>query len=334
MRIVYLGTGTLAGPTLSWLLTSRCHEVVALVTQPDRTGRGHHAHVNPHKQLAIEHAVPVLQPDNINAPEVVEQLQTLAPDVLVVAAYGQFLSSRVLQLAPHGCINLHASLLPRYRGATPVHRAILNGDAESGVTIIRLVKEMDAGPILGIARLAIRADETTGELESRLADLAVGITETVLGQLASGTVVEVTQDPTLATFAPKLSKPDGEIPWSRSAVEIERHLRGMQPWPAPFTRLCQAGKSDLRLQILTARPVAPPEVAELVAAAGNPARTPAAALPGEVLVAYGGRVLVQTGAGVLELVVVQPDGKRRMLVSEFVRGRFLEPGDRFGSSAE
>ena len=114
MRIVYLGTGTLAGPTLSWLLTSRCHEVVALVTQPDRTGRGHHAHVNPHKQLAIEHAVPVLQPDNINAPEVVEQLQTLAPDVLVVAAYGQFLSSRVLQLAPQPLV----ATLPARRLAT------------------------------------------------------------------------------------------------------------------------------------------------------------------------------------------------------------------------
>src|SRR6516225_9551242 len=212
MRIVMMGTGLFAEPTLEALLASP-HTVVGLVTQPDRavgqergstrqTGRGM-------KNIALEHGVPVLQPESINTPEGVRELRGLRPELLVVAAYGQILSRDVLAVPPHGGINVHGSLLPKYRGAAPVAWAIYHGETETGVTIIRMTTGLDAGDMLAQEKLAIGPDETAGELEARLALLGATMAMKVIAQLASGTIAGIKQDRTLVTKAPKLTKEQG-----------------------------------------------------------------------------------------------------------------------------
>jgi len=316
LRIVFLGAGPLALPVFQGLLES-AHEVVGLVTQPDKTGAGHHRHVNPLKVLAEERGLPVLQPAKTSAPEAVAALTALAPDVGVVAAYGQLLSQKVLDLPCHGMLNVHASLLPLYRGATPIHAAVLNGDAESGVTIIRLVKQLDAGPILGMVSTPIGSEETTGELESRLGPLAVPLLLSVLNDVAAGKSVPVEQDHALATHVGKLRKEDGFIDWNRSATKVECHIRGMQPWPGPFTILHQSGKPPLRLKILKARPVAESN----------------SAAPGAVVEVGPTEFRVQCGEGSLVVESVQPDAKRAMNSADFLRGRPVLVGDRCGEAS-
>lgn len=316
MRIVFLGAGPLALPVFQGLLES-AHEVVGLVTQPDKSGAGHHHHVNPLKVLAEERGLPVLQPVKISAPDAVAELTALAPDVGVVAAYGQMLSQKVLDLPRHGMLNVHASLLPLYRGATPIHAAVLNGDAESGVTIIRLVKQLDAGPVLGMVATPIGPQETTGELESRLGPLAVPLLLSVLDDIAAGNSVPVEQDHALATHVGKLRKDDGLIDWGRTARSVECHIRGMQPWPGPFTFLHQAGKPPLRLKILKARSVA------------ESSSTP----PGAIVEVAPTEFRVQCGEGLLVVESVQPDAKRAMTAADFLRGRPVLVGDRCGEAS-
>jgi methionyl-tRNA formyltransferase len=315
LRIVFLGAGPLALPVFQGLLDS-AHEVVGLVTQPDKSGAGHHRHVNPLKVLAEERGLPVLQPEKISAPEAVAEVTVLAPDVGVVAAYGQMLSQKVLDLPPHGMLNVHASLLPLYRGATPIHAAVLNGDAESGVTIIRLVKQLDAGPILGMVSTPIGSDETTGELESRLGPLAVPLLLSVLDDIATGKSVPVEQDHAQASHVGKLRKEDGLIDWNRSATAVECHIRGMQPWPGPFTFLHQTGKPPLRLKVLKARPL---PATESVA-------------PGDVVEVLSDGFRIQCGDGSVVVESVQPDAKRAMASAEFLRGRQVNVGDRCGAN--
>ncbi|MBI1345410.1 methionyl-tRNA formyltransferase [bacterium] len=311
LRIGFLGTGRLAMPVFQAICDSP-HQVCGLMTQPDRTGPGHHRHRNPLKELAIERGIPVLQPVRIKRPEAVAELRALDPELFVVAAYGQILSQEILDLPRLGTINVHASLLPRYRGATPIHASVLNGDAESGITIIRLVQELDAGPMLGCVTTPIGCKETTGELEDRLASLAPELTLRVIAELEAETAVETAQDASLATHVGKLSKADGRIEWSQSAKQIERHVRGMQPWPGPFTQLHQADKPPLRMQVLEVDPV--------FSESPSP--------PGDVIDVAGDSITLRCGDAAVRVLRVHPDGKRPMPVAEFLRGRRVQIGDR------
>ncbi|MBA4032065.1 MAG: methionyl-tRNA formyltransferase [Planctomyces sp.] len=318
LRIAFLGAGPLALPVFQGLCASTSHHVVALITQPTKTGKGHHQHENPLIALANERGIPVHQPVKIRDAEHAGWLKGLDLDLSVVAAYGQILSREVLDFPRLGTINVHASLLPKYRGATPIHAAVLAGDEEAGVTIIRLVPKLDAGPMLGVDRLILGPQETTGSLERRLAELAVPLTLRVIDQIAAGTCEEVTQDESLVTHVGKLTKQDGLIDWRKSAVEIERHIRGMQPWPGPFTLLHSAGKPPLRMALLQA-----------VAHAGDPI-DPASPDLGQ-LHFEGQRLTAQTGNGLLEIITLQPEGKRAMSAIDYLRGRPLQPGDRLGN---
>lgn len=315
LRIVLLGTGNLALPVLRSLYESP-HEVAGLVTQPERTGRGHHQHQNPLKEVALEHATPVFQPEDVNAADSLARLREFAADVFVVAAYGQILSDEILAMPRLGCINVHASLLPKYRGASPIHQAILNGDRETGITIIQLEPALDAGPILDIEKLEIRPDETTGELEQRLAELAVPVTLRAIEAIAQGRARGTPQDPAGVTRARKLKKQQGAIDWSQPAEQIERHVRAMQPWPTAFTFLLQEGRAPLRLIVLRVRPAQDSEFSRQSA-------------PGTVVYSDSERLVVQTGRGTVDILSLQPEGKRVMEAPEFLRGARIQPGDRF-----
>jgi len=316
LRLVMMGTGDFAVPTFQSLYDTP-HQVVGLFTQPDRTGRGHHRNLqNPMKELAQRHETAVFQPEKINTPESLADLRGLAADLFVVAAYGQILSRELLSIPRLGSINVHASLLPRYRGAAPVALAILNGESETGVSIIQVVSQLDAGPIFDVARTPIGPAETAGELEDRLSRLAVELVPGVIEKIASGSVSPVPQDEALATRAPKLTKQMGAIDWTKSAAQVDWQIRAMQPWPNPYTFLHAAGKPPQRLLILGVRPVAGSHYD---------------AAPGTPTTVERDRLVVQTGQGAVEVLRIQPEGKRSMTVAEFLRGRLVTPNDKFGS---
>ncbi|MCH7989347.1 MAG: methionyl-tRNA formyltransferase, partial [Planctomycetes bacterium] len=237
LRLVMMGTGTFALPTFLALYESD-HQVVGLFTQPDRTGRGHHRHVNPLKNAAFEHGTPIFQPPNVNESESLDSLKSLQADLCVVAAYGQILSQDLLSIPRLGAINIHASLLPKYRGAAPIQYAILNGEQETGITLFQIEPKLDAGLILGVEKTVIHPKETSGELEERLRDVAADLTLRVIDQIDTGTVSSVPQDSAGVTRAPRIRKEQGAIDWSKTADEIGNHIRAMQPWPNPFTFLC------------------------------------------------------------------------------------------------
>lgn len=319
MRLVMMGTGLFAEPTFAAILGS-AHEVVGFFTQPDKTiggERGSTRQVGPGlKELARQEGVPVFQPESINTPEGEAQLRELKADLLVVAAYGQILSRQILEATTQGGINVHASLLPRYRGAAPIAWAIYRGETQSGVTIIRMSTGLDAGDILAQEATPIGADETAGELETRLAQMGGRLALEIVDRLAAGPVQGIPQDKSLATKAPKLTKELGLIDWSRPAEEICRQIRAMLPWPTPYTYLHRAGQTPARIIVFKARPVG--------RAAGK--------IPGEIHVDTGaaGRLLVACGDGELEVLELQPAGKRRMLASDFLRGYRPQAGDRLG----
>ncbi len=324
MRIVMMGTGTFAEPTFQALLAGS-HEVTGLVTQPDRaagqergstrqTGLGM-------KNIALEHGLPVLQPESINTPEGIAGLSALRPELLVVAAYGQILSRDVLAVAPKGGINVHASLLPKYRGAAPIAWAIYHGETKTGVTIIRMSVALDAGDMLAQEAIDILPDETAGELESRLAPLGAKMTLDALAQLEKGPLEGSKQDQTLATKAPKLTKDHGVIDWERPAVAVCNQIRAMQPWPTAFTFWHRAGQPPLRLI-----------VTRVAARGANDGEIDAR--PGEVLLSDDRTKLsVRADEGVVEVLELQPAGKKRMSSVEFLRGRRPQTGDRLGPEA-
>jgi methionyl-tRNA formyltransferase len=310
-----MGTGEFALPTFATLYKTP-HQVVGLFTQPDRTGRGHHRSLqNPMKQLALAHSTPVFQPEKVNTPEAFADLRALEADLLVVAAYGQILSPELLAIPRLGAINVHASLLPKYRGAAPVAYAILNGDAETGVSIIQVLPKLDAGPILAVARTPIGPQETAGSLEDRLAKLAVDLLPGVIEQFAAGALRPLAQPEALVTRAPKLKKQMGEIDWTKSAREVDCQIRAMQPWPNPYTYLHSAGKPPQRLLVLSVRSV---ETSQTDAAPGTP------------VAVDKDRLVIQTGAGAVEIAQIQPEGKRPMTAADFLRGRTITSADRFG----
>jgi methionyl-tRNA formyltransferase len=322
MRVVMMGSGLFAEPTFDALLAGE-HAVVGLFTQPDRavgaergstrqTGRGM-------KAIAQQHGVPVFQPENVNTPEAVASLRALAPDVMVVAAYGQLLRAAVRESAPHGAVNVHASLLPRYRGAAPVAWALYHGETRTGVTIFRIAAGMDSGRMLVQEAIDIGPDETAGQVEARLAPLGARLVLEVLGQLEAGTAVETLQDDSLATKAPKLTKEHGAIDWSRTGHQVCCQVRAMHPWPTPYTFWHRTGQASQRLIVHKAT--------------WRPRKEGESVAPGELLLGDPARLEVGAGGGdVVEVLELQPAGKRRMTAQEYLRGHRPQAGDRLGKA--
>lgn len=317
MRIVALGTGPFAVPSLKALMASDEHKVLAVVTRPPRGRRK-----EPPAPMAVaaeELGLPLWQPESVNLPESVERLAAYEADLLVVCDYGEILKPDALGTTRLGGVNLHGSLLPRYRGAAPVQWAVINGDAETGNTVIQMTPGLDAGPILGTQLIPINPFETSGELEDRLAELGGELTLKVVNELAAGTAVGTPQDKSLMTKAPRLKKEDGLIAWTRPAAEIKNQVRGLQPWPRAYTFVPQPKGEALRLVI------------DKVEVTESTEDTPLeAGQPGAVLVADK-RLIIATGDGALEILEVQPAGKRRMAAGDWLLGAKLEAGSVLGS---
>ena len=311
MRIVFLGTPAFAVPTLERLLAST-HHVVAVVTQPDRPrGRGHQVTAPPVKQVAARHTIPVLQPQRMKDTDFVSRLTGLAPDLGVVAAYGKLLPDQLLELPRLGMVNVHASLLPKYRGAAPIHRAVMAGETETGVTIIQLVREMDAGPMLLKASRPIGPDETSDLVERDLATIGADLLMRAVEDLAAGHASTEAQDHTRATLAPRLAKGDGVIDWGAPARTIHDQVRGLHPWPHAFTFL--QGHRYLILRT---------SVTEI-----TPAPSATRPVPGEVIEAAGDRLVVAAGLGTaLAVLEIQPEGKRPQPARTFLTGYRIEVG--------
>ncbi|HEV8184737.1 MAG TPA: methionyl-tRNA formyltransferase, partial [Chthoniobacterales bacterium] len=238
MRVVFIGTGDIGVPVLRWLIESEVHELAGIVTQPDRpVGRDQRIQPPPIKAAAAGLCIPVFQPERIKREEGIREIQALAPDVIVVMAYGQILPPAVLETPRLACLNLHASLLPRHRGAAPIQAAIAVGDDESGITVMYMDEGLDTGDILLESKVRIAADETGGSLHDRLAQIAPRVLEEALDLLSSGRAPRVQQDNTRATYAPKLERDHGLISWRESAEVIERKIRAFNPWPGAYTVL-------------------------------------------------------------------------------------------------
>ena len=309
MRVVFLASGAFALPSFEALLEAG-HEVVGLVTQPDKPkGRGRASAPPPLKPAAEARRVPVLQPPRIRDPDVVSALASLRPQVLVVVAYGQLLPRSVMELARFGAVNVHASLLPRYRGAAPIQWAIARGETETGVTTMALDEGLDTGPILLQRALTIGPEETAGELLPRLARLGAALLIETLDGLHAGRLVPTPQDPDRVSLAPLLQKADGRLDWSRSAEELAWRVRGFNPWPGAFTLWRQSRLSLWRVRRLPA-----------------PHPAPAA---GRLLGRDGDALLVACGNGVLALLEVQLEGRRRISGAAFAAGARPEPDARF-----
>lgn len=310
-RIVFVGTGDIALPSFATLLDAG---LVALVTQPDKpVGRKQVLTPPRIKQEALAHGIPVLQPESARDRSFLAELTALKPDVIVVMAYGQILSQAFLDIARVACINLHASLLPRYRGAACIQAAIDAGDRQTGVTVMHVIKALDAGDIILRKELAIGRHETGGELHDRLADLApVALTE-ALAQLADGTASREPQDEASASYVSKLLREDGEIDWSLDAEALERRIRAYDPWPGTSTSYVDKKGRVRRLKIFPQVKVCDQQGA-----------------PGEVL-AVDGLLRVACGKGALEIDRLQADGSRRMTAVEFMLGAPLAVGDCLGS---
>jgi len=307
MRIVFFGTPEFAVPSLEALLSSH-HHVVGVVTQPDRPrGRGRKTTDAPVKTRALDAGVPVLQPERLKDPRFLDALAAFGSDLGVVAAYGKILTDAVLAIPRLGMINVHASLLPTYRGAAPVHRAIIAGEHETGVTIMRVVKELDAGPMLASATRRIGPNETSDAVERDLARLGAALLARVVDSLATRGVTETPQDHAAATYAPRLTKADGLIDWAASAQAIHDRIRGLHPWPHAFTFHRGDRYILLRSAVVSG---------------------PADGAPGVVLEASGDRLIVAAGSGAIGIVEIQAEGKRPMIVREFLPGHRVAPGDR------
>jgi len=303
-RIVFFGTPPFAVPALRACL--ELGEVVAVVTQPDRPrGRGQHLSPPAVKEEAERAGVPVLQPPRLKGTDFADRLSALRPDLGMVAAYGRILPPEVLAAPRLGCVNVHASLLPRWRGAAPIQWAIASGDAETGVCLMQMEAGLDTGPVLAVRRTPILPTDTSETLHARLAELGGELVRQELPRLLAGALTPRPQPSEGVTLARMVEKEDGRIDWTRPAIELERRVRAFDPWPGLWTDV----RGD-RLRIWRA------EVA------------PGAGAPGTVLTASGGVLEVATGERALRLLELQPEGRRRMSAAEFLSGHRLAPGDR------
>ena len=298
MRVVFMGTPDFSVPALENI--AKRYEVVAVVTQQDRPkGRGHKMQYTPVKEKAIELEIPVYQPKRVKDPEFVDILKTLKPDVIVVIAFGQILSKEILELPKHGCINVHASLLPKYRGAAPIQWAVINGDKKSGVTTMYMAEGLDTGDIIDTSEIVLDEKETGGSLFDKLADLGGKLILNTLDKLETGTATRTRQDDARTTYARKITKELGKIDFTKSAVEIERLIRGLNPWPSAFTYM-----DDKMLKIWNADVLEETIEEE----------------PGTITEVNKKFIKVATGEGYLLLKEIQLEGKKRMDVTSFLNG--------------
>jgi methionyl-tRNA formyltransferase len=294
MRVLFIGTGEIGVPVLRWLVESDEHELIGVVTQPDKpVGREQRIEAPPIKAALTGPAIRVLQPKRIKADDAVAEIRALAPDVIAVIAYGQILPRAVLEIPRLACLNLHASLLPRHRGAAPIQAAIVTGDRETGISVMYMDEGLDTGDVLLQKRIEIAPDETGGSLHDRLAQIAPAALSDALRQLQSGTAPRVPQDSSAATYAPKLEREHGRIDWTEPAALIERKIRAFDPWPGAFTVLRDDAGRERKLKVFRAHP-----------ADGS---------SGELL-------LVPAKDQALVIDEVQLEGKRRMTAAEFLRG--------------
>ena len=318
MKLVFMGTPDFAVPALE-ALADAGHELRSVVTQPDRPkGRGKARLPSPVKQAAAARALAVFQPQNANEPEAIARVRALEPDAVIVVAYGQRLSRGLLDLPPYGCINVHASLLPKYRGAAPVAAALLAGEKETGVTVMQMVEAMDAGDILAQERTPIEPNENAGQLHDRLAALSASTLVRTLDALAQGRLTPQPQDPAQVSLAPKLSKADGLIDWQRDAAFLACFVRAMTPWPGASSTLAMARRgSAVRVLLLEAQAASPAALA--------------GAEPGVVVRVSDAGIEAATGRGALLVTRLQQSGKRPLAAAEFLRGQPVQPGDRFSA---
>ena len=318
LRIVFLGTPAFAVPSLEALVRSR-HEVVGVVSQPDRPkGRGQQLQPTPTKLTAQAHGIAVLQPAKVRDEAFLQAIRDLRPDLGVVVAFGRILSDALLAIPRLGMINVHASILPRYRGAAPIQRAVLAGDPETGVSIMRVVSELDAGPVFSIARAPIPPEATSGDMTEVLAQLGAGELIPIVDALADGRAVETPQDHAAATHAAKITKEEGIIDWSEPAGRIHDRVRGLQPWPLASTTL-----DGLRLVIRATALNRPP---------ANGPHSHQSQSPGSVIATTGDEIVVACGSGTeLSIREVQPEGRRSMSVRDFLSGRSVPERARFGT---
>ena len=308
MRLASLANGPYAVPMLEKLVDSQ-HDVALVVTRPPR-GRQKQA-PSPVHEVAVKRQLLTCAPASVNEPSDCERLRALGADLLVVCDYGEILTDQVLATTRLGGINLHGSLLPKYRGAAPVAWAILNGEKETGNTVIQMTTGLDAGPCLAVERIAIDPEETAAELEARMAATGAELVLRVVDDLEADRIQPITQDGSAVTRAPRLKKSDGQIDWSRSALEIKNQVRGLDPWPRAFCDWSRSGRPPLRMIVYR------------VALAGEGTTDP----PGTVIEAED-RLVVATGDGRIEILEVQPAGKRKMTAQEFLRGYPLQPGEK------
>lgn len=310
IRTVFMGTPEFAVDTLQGLIDAGL-DLVGVYCQPDRPkGRGQTLAAPPVKELALKYNIPVYQPLKLRAPEAVEELRALAPDLIVVVAFGQILPKSVLDIPRFGCINVHASLLPKYRGAAPINKAILDGANETGITTMLMDVGLDTGPMLVKRSLAIGPDETAGELHDRMARLGRETMEETLRLLLLGELRPEAQDDSQHTYAPMLKKEDGLIDWSQSAQAIHNRVRGLDPWPGAYTLL---KGEPLKLFVTSVE-------------TGN-----AGAAPGTLLEPARDAVRIACGDGVLRVGALQLPGKKRLAAADFLRGAALPPGTRLGA---
>lgn len=313
MRIVYLGTGDIGLPVLEMLLTSSEHSVLGVVTQPDKpVGRHQELHASPVKELALRFHVPIFQPPKIREASAIAQIQFLRPDVIVVMAYGQILPRVILNIPSVACLNLHASLLPRHRGAAPIQAAIEAGDRESGVTVMHMAEGLDTGDILLKRSFRLGRRETGGSLHDRIAQVSPAALSEALLLLKQGRAPRIPQQEAEATHAPKLAREHGEIPWTESREVIDRKIRAMNPWPSAYTWLPTAD-GPRKLKVF-----------------GCIQSRRGKGSPGEVLRADKNGILVAAGEGAILLREIQMEGKRRMAAREFLLGHPVAPGTQLG----
>lgn len=314
-RLIMMGTGPFAAPLFRALYGTR-HQVIALVTQPLRASRPGSA-ASPLRETAAERNTPIFDPESVNTDDARRTLTGLAADLFIVADYGQILSVETLATARLGGVNLHGSLLPKYRGAAPINWAIYHGDAETGVTVIHMTPRVDAGPMLAQARTAIDADETAVELERRLSKLGVPLVLQAIDDLAAGRAAAIPQDTSQASPARRLRKTDGRIDWSRPAAALKNQIRALEPWPRTYTFWQRPGHEPLRL----------------ILGCGSVVDISQAA-PAGAVVRCDGELIIATGEGGLKIHELQPAGRRMLTAAEFLRGYPVQPGDYFGEGTK
>ena len=320
LRIVFCGTPEFAVPSLRYLLAQADFQIVAVLTQPDRPrGRALAVSSSPVKDAAISAGITVYQPEKIKSEESFEFFQRTAPDAVVIIAYGQIISARLIAIPRLGWVNLHGSLLPKYRGAAPIHRAIINGEKRTGLTTMNIDAGLDTGPMLLRFETAIGQDETAPELYARLSEAGAPLVAETLRGLESGTITRAPQDNSQATFAPPLKKEEGRIDWSQSAQEIYNRIRGLQPWPGAFSSF--RGKNCA----MGGRPISPPATAGVQGSHTEGSRS-----LGEIFKADADVVVACGDGTALLLEFVQLEGRKRVTALEFANGARLIPGDRFG----